>query len=115
MVSRVFYPGLPGHPGHPAAARQMRGFGGMLSFELDCEPCRARAFVAGLELVLEAVSLGGVESLICFPCETSHAKMSAEDRRDRGISDTLIRFSAGIEAIEDIMEDLERGFASARR
>ncbi len=115
LVSRVFYPGLPGHPGHPVAARQMRGFGGMLSFELDCEPRRARSFVAGLELVLEAVSLGGVESLICFPCETSHAKMSAGDRRARGISDTLIRFSAGIEDLEDLMEDLERGFAAARR
>jgi cystathionine beta-lyase len=115
LVSRVFYPGLPDHPGHDIAARQMRGFGGMLSFELDCPPRRARKAVAGLELILEAVSLGGVESLICFPCETSHAKMPREERLRQGISDTLIRFSAGIEDVADLMEDLDRAFARAMR
>jgi cystathionine beta-lyase len=115
LVSRVYYPGLAGHPGHDIAARQMRGFGGMLSFELDCSPQRARKAVAGLKLILEAVSLGGVESLICFPCETSHAKMPREERLRQGISDTLIRFSTGIEDVADLMEDLEQAFARAMR
>jgi len=115
LVSRVYYPGLPDHPGHDIAARQMRGFGGMLSFELDCSPERARRAVAGLELILEAVSLGGVESLICFPCETSHAKMPPDERRRQGISDTLIRLSAGIEDAADLMADLERALALAMR
>ncbi|MEF3698473.1 trans-sulfuration enzyme family protein [Desulfolutivibrio sp.] len=115
LVSRVFYPGLPDHPGHAVAARQMRGFGGMLSFELDCSPQRAKKAVASLELILEAVSLGGVESLICFPCETSHAKMPPDERRRQGISDTLIRFSTGIEDAADLMEDLEQAFARAMR
>lgn len=115
LVSRVYHPALADHPGHDIAVRQMRGFGGMLSFELDCSPARARKAVAGLRLILEAVSLGGVESLICFPCETSHAKMSPEERRENGITDTLIRFSAGIEDSCDLMEDLDQAFARAMR
>lgn len=111
-VSQVHYPGLPGHPGREIAGRQMRGFGGMLSFELDRGLEEARKAVGRLELITPAVSLGGVESLICFPAETSHAKMSPADRKKAGISDTLLRLSVGIEDKEDIIADLERAISS---
>ena len=113
-VAAVHYPGLPRHPGHALAKRQMRGFGGMLSFELDCPPAAARTFMDRLQLVLEAVSLGGVESLACFPAATSHAKMSREDRLAIGVSDTLVRLSVGCEDVDDIIADLEHAMEAAQ-
>ncbi len=112
-VSAVHYPGLPSHPGHDVAKRQMRGFGGMLSFELACAPEAARAFVDGLELALEAVSLGGVETLVCFPAVTSHAKMSREERLAIGVTDTLVRLSVGCEDADDIIADVRRAMDAA--
>ena len=112
-VAAVHYPGLPSHPGHALAKRQMRGFGGMLSFELDCPPAAARIFMDRLQLVLEAVSLGGIESLACFPAVTSHAKMSREDRLAIGVSDTLARLSVGCEDAADIIADLEQALDAA--
>lgn len=111
-VRRVYYPGLKGHPGHETAGKQMRGFGGMLSFELDRGLAAARKALERLEFITPAVSLGGVESLICFPAETSHAKMSAEDRAKAGISDTLLRLSVGIEDREDLAADLEKALSA---
>ena len=108
LVRKVYYPGLPGHEGHETARAQMGGFGGMLSFELDCDAPSARRRVAGLRVITPAVSLGGVESLICFPSETSHAAMSAEERRRAGISDSLIRLSVGVEDAGDLEADLGR-------
>ncbi|MGD2081213.1 MAG: PLP-dependent aspartate aminotransferase family protein [Nitrospirota bacterium] len=108
LVRKVYYPGLPGHEGHETARAQMRGFGGMLSFELDCGTDSARRRAGRLEVITPAVSLGGVESLICFPAETSHAKMSAAQRRRAGISDSLLRLSVGVEDAEDLEADLER-------
>ncbi len=105
-VRKVYYPGLPGHEGHEVARRQMRGFGGIVSFELDTDAASARGLVKRLGVITSAVSLGGVESLICFPSETSHAKMSASERRDVGIGDTLIRLSVGIEDVDDLLEDI---------
>ncbi len=105
-VARVNYPGLPGHPGHAVAARQMRGFGGMLSFELFGAANAADAFAARLRMIPQAVSLGGVESLICLPRLTSHAKMTAAERAAAGIGDTLLRLSVGIEDEADIIADL---------
>ncbi len=113
-VNRVYYPGLPNHPGHKIAAKQMRGFGGMLSFELDCDSEGARRFAGNLNLIKTAVSLGGVESLLCFPCETSHSKVSAEQRRKQGISDTLVRLSVGIENIEDLIADIDNALSKIR-
>ncbi len=110
LTAKVNYPGLPDDPGHEIAKRQMSGFGGMLSFELDCSPDRAERILAGLELFQEAVSLGGVESLTCFPAKTSHAKMTREERLRIGVGDTLIRMSAGVEDADDLIRDLERGF-----
>ncbi|MEJ2254124.1 MAG: PLP-dependent aspartate aminotransferase family protein [Nitrospirota bacterium] len=105
-VGKVHYPGLPGHEGHETAWRQMSGFGGMLSFELDMGKKEAGDVFKRLRVITPAVSLGGVESLICFPAETSHAKMTPEARKEAGISDTLVRLSVGIEDIEDLKQDL---------
>lgn len=107
-VRRVNYPGLPDFKGHRIARSQMSGFGGMLSFELDGDATAAMAFLKRLELITPAVSLGGVETLICSPAQTSHSKISAEDRRRIGVSDSLLRLSVGIENVEDLIEDLQR-------
>ena len=104
-VRRVYYPGLASHPGHEVAARQMSGFGGMLSFEMH-SVAQAEAFAAKLKHIALAVSLGGVESLVCFPARTSHAKMTSEERRAAGICNTLLRISAGVEDTEDLLADV---------
>jgi len=107
VVRKVNYPGLPDFEGHEIAKRQMKGFGGMLSFELDSQAVAPAAFLRKLKLITPAVSLGGVETLICRPADTSHSKISAEERKRIGISDSLLRLSVGIENVEDLMEDLE--------
>jgi cystathionine beta-lyase len=109
-VARVNYPGLPDHLDHETAARQMDGFGGMLSFEL-VEGGDPEQLLQGFRIVTPALSLGGVETLICVPSQTSHAKMSAADRHRAGISDRLLRLSAGIEDTEDLVADFERALA----
>ncbi|MGB3848491.1 MAG: aminotransferase class I/II-fold pyridoxal phosphate-dependent enzyme [Tunicatimonas sp.] len=108
-VKEVFYPGLPSHPGHATAREQMSGFGGMLSFApavagLD----EAVALMRRLRLITPAISLGGVESLICSPAQTSHSKLSAEERQRVGVSDALLRVSVGIEDADDLVADLEQ-------
>jgi cystathionine beta-lyase len=105
-VGRVYYPGLPAHEGHETARRQMSGFGGMLSFELAAGKKEAHGLLSKLRLITPAVSLGGIESLICFPAQTSHAKMTPAAREEAGISDTLVRLSVGIEDVEDLKRDL---------
>jgi cystathionine beta-lyase len=107
-VRRVNYPGLPGFKGHEIAKSQMTGFGGMLSFELDEKKIRTRGFLRALKLICPAVSLGGVESLICAPAETSHVKMSAKERIRVGITDSLLRLSTGIEHADDLIADLSQ-------
>lgn len=111
-VAAVHYPGLPEDPGHAIARRQMDGFGGMLSFRLadDRDPGR---FLAALEIIAPAVSLAGVESTICQPSRTSHARVSAELRERLGIDDRLMRLSVGIESAEDLIEDLGRALGRA--
>jgi cystathionine beta-lyase/cystathionine gamma-synthase len=104
-VAAVNYPGLTDHPEHEVAARQMRGFGGMLSFELR-DPARAEAVLAAFRLIMPALSLGGVESLVCIPSRTSHRKLSPEERQRAGISEGLVRLSVGIEDVEDLEADL---------
>ncbi len=106
-VEHVNYPGLPAHPQHALAQRQMRGFGGMLSFTLRVSEERAMAFAASLRYFSLAESLGGVESLICHPARMTHGSMPKEDRDRRGVTDGLLRLSVGIEDIEDLLEDLE--------
>jgi len=111
-VRQVHYPGLANHPGHHIAARQMRAFGAMLSFEPDCDTATAQVVMERLRFFKPAVSLGGVESLACFPAQTSHAPLSPEERLALGISDSLIRLSVGIEDPEDLMEDLDQALAA---
>jgi cystathionine gamma-lyase len=113
-VNRVYYPGLPGHPGHELAARQMDGaFGAMLSFELAGELAQAAALVESTHLFRLAVSLGAVESLIELPATMSHASYDAVARQAFGISDGLIRLSVGLEAFEDLRDDLDQAIKQA--
>ncbi len=120
VVARVYYPGLESHPGHVLAARQQKGFGAMLSFELaacdGADPHAAvRAFVEGLRYFTLAESLGGVESLVAHPATMTHAAMTPEARAKAGISDGLLRLSVGIEACEDLVADLQAGLLRAAR
>ncbi|HEY3999316.1 MAG TPA: aminotransferase class I/II-fold pyridoxal phosphate-dependent enzyme [Candidatus Xenobia bacterium] len=105
-VVKVNYPGLAGHPDHERARHQLKGFGGVLSFELAGDAAVAQRFIEKTELPVKAPSLGGVETLITRPCTTSHAGMPAEERRRLGISDALIRLAVGIEDAADLVEDL---------
>jgi len=104
-VSRVYYPGLSDHPQHEIARRQMRAFGGMLSFDLADETV-VEEYLRGLRLITCAVSLGGVETTICQPVATSHEKMPVEERERLGIRPNLLRLSVGIEDADDLLEDL---------
>ena len=106
-VRKVYFPGLRDHPGHELAARQMKSFGAMLSFELDTDEGTANAMLQNLSIGTLAVSLGGVETLICFPKETSHAKMTEKERQREGISATLARVSVGIEDADDLVNDFD--------
>lgn len=112
-VAGVNYPGLPGHSSHKIAVRQMRGFGGMLSFELH-EPARVNDLLARLEVVMPALSLGGVESLVCVPSRTSHRTLSPAERARAGISDGLVRVSIGIEDVDDLIADFDQALALPR-
>ncbi|MFP4276999.1 MAG: cystathionine gamma-synthase [Wenzhouxiangella sp.] len=105
-VSKVIYPGLPDHPQHMLAARQMNGFGGMVSFDIGGDLARARRFLENTRLFALAESLGGVESLVNHPAIMTHATVPKERREALGVTDTLIRLSVGIEDVEDLIEDL---------
>ncbi len=105
-IDRVNYPGLESHPRHQRARELFQGFGGMLSFELKGGTEAAQSFMGRVKLPISAPSLGGVESLITRPSTTSHSGMSPEDRKRLGITDSLIRLSVGLEATEDLIEDL---------
>jgi len=109
-VARVHYPLHPSHPGYAIAKSQMRGFGGMISFELRGDLERARHFVATTKIFTLAESLGGVESLIEVPAAMTHASIEPEKRRAIGIADGLIRLSVGLEDVADLIEDLAQAF-----
>ncbi len=111
-VARVFYPGLSSHPGHRIAERQMSGFGGMLSFEIRGDAERAFAFARATKLFSLAESLGGVESLIGIPARMTHGSIPPAERARRGITDTLVRLSVGIEDADDLIDDLRAAFQS---
>ena len=106
-VSRVLYPGLPSHPQHDLARRQMRGFGGMLAFDVGTFEA-ARRVCNRVRLMSLAESLGGVETLICHPATMTHASVPAERRQEIGLTDSLIRISAGIEDAADLIDDLKQ-------
>jgi cystathionine beta-lyase len=107
-VRHVNYPGLASSEYHELAKSQMDGFGAMLSFELDEAKAGPGRFIRGLRIIKPAVSLGGVETTICAPAVTSHAKISAAERGRIGISDSLLRLSVGIEQADDLLEDIEQ-------
>ena len=106
-VEKVYFPGLASHPQHALAARQQRGFGAMLSFDLVGGVPAVEAFVNGLQSFTLAESLGGVESLVAHPATMTHAAMDAEARRVAGLGDGLLRLSVGIEAVEDLVADID--------
>ncbi len=110
-VSKVHYPGLFDHPDHELAKRQMRGFGGMVAFEVAGPVANARKVCESTNIFLLAESLGGVESLIAYPPLMSHATMTEEQRVAKGIPPTLLRLSIGIEDAQDLIEDLEQALA----
>lgn len=112
-VSNVYYPGLKEHPDHDLAKKQMKGFGGMLSFELN-ERIDASKFMKALELIKPSMSLAGVESTILLPSKTSHGLLSEEGRMKQGIKDNLLRFSVGIEEVEDLIEDLTQAIKNSK-
>lgn len=112
-VERVYYPGLKSHPDHKLAKSQMKGFGGMLSFELK-EGINASLFQKQLKMIKPSMSLAGVESTILLPTLTSHALLSAEEREEQGIKDNLMRFSVGIEEKEDLIADLEQALEAVK-
>lgn len=111
-VSDVFYPGLETHPGHLIAKEQMRGFGGVLSFSLDGGYELVKKFLPQLKLVHLAASLGSVGTLAGPPRTTSHVELTEEQRKLLGIPESLIRYSVGIENVEDLLADLDQGLAS---
>tara|TARA_R110002012_G_scaffold113235_2_gene259237 strand:+ start:1477 stop:2652 length:1176 start_codon:yes stop_codon:yes gene_type:complete len=106
-IKAVYYPGLKSHPDYELAKSQMSGFGGMLSFELADE-LNTATFLQELKLIKPSMSLAGVESTILSPTQTSHALLSAEERKHQGINDGLLRFSVGIEDRKDLISDLEQ-------
>lgn len=109
-VRAVHYPMLPSHPQHELAKRQMKGGGGVLSFEVAGGLAEAKRFASALELVRLAPSLGSVESLLSIPCLTSHAMLSEDERRQAGIADGLVRLAVGVESAGDIVADVSQAF-----
>tara|TARA_B110000305_G_scaffold142034_1_gene158164 strand:- start:1570 stop:2709 length:1140 start_codon:yes stop_codon:yes gene_type:complete len=111
-VDKVYWPGLESHPNHAIAKRQMRGFGGMISFDLEGNSIEdAHTIVKNVKVFALAESLGGVESLIGHPATMTHAPIPKEEREKIGISDSLIRLSVGVEDVEDIIEDLSQALS----
>mgnify|MGYP001603324301 CR=1 FL=1 len=111
LARRVYFPGLPHHPGHEVARRQMTGFGGMVSFELDGTVDEVVSLVSSLKYFTLGESLGGVKALVCHPARMTHASIPVEEQRRLGLSDTLIRLSPGCENAKDLVNDLLNGLA----
>ena len=114
-VARTYFPGLPDHPGHEVAARQQSGFGGMVSADLVGGEAAVRAFLSGLRCFSLAESLGGTESLVDHPPTMTHLAMTPEARAEAGIGDGLLRFSVGIEHLDDLVADLREALDRAQR
>jgi cystathionine gamma-synthase len=108
-VRQVWYPGLPTHPHHAIAKRLMRGFGGVVTFEIDGDLAAGGRFVDSLRIPRIAPSLGGVESLVEQPALMSYFELSSEERESVGIKDGLVRYAVGIEDTEDLLADLKQG------
>ena len=111
MVGRVFYPGLPDHEHHDIARRQMRGYGGMLSFMVRGGFDAVRTFLPHMKLAHRAANLGAVETIVGPPATTSHVECTAEERKRMGIPEGLVRYSTGIEDVDDLIADLEQALS----
>jgi cystathionine beta-lyase/cystathionine gamma-synthase len=109
-VKKVYYPGLRSHPQHSIARKQMKGFGGVVSFEVDGDPEKTMKFVENLKLCSLAASLGGTETLVTQPTTSSHYFVNEQVRKEAGITDQLVRLALGIEDSKDIIADLEQAF-----
>ena len=114
LVRRVYYPGLESHPGHDIARRQQSGFGGMVSFEIDGGEAAVRGFINELRFFSLAESLGGVESLVCHPPSMTHAPVCPQALEEAGICQSLVRLSVGLEAGEDLVDDVLRALDAAK-
>jgi cystathionine gamma-lyase len=112
LVKTVYYPGLASHPGHDIARKQMTGYGGMVSFELNGTVDEVVSFVSNRRFFSLGESLGGVKALICHPARMTHASIPAEERAKLGLPDTLIRLSTGCEHHRDLVADLLEGLAA---
>lgn len=115
FVERVFYPGLESHPNHDVAKRQMRGFGGMLSFQLKGDFAAVKEFLPKLRFAHRAANLGAVETTVAPPRTGSHVELTEEERAAMGIPETLVRYSAGIEDVSDLIADLGQALAHTMR
>lgn len=115
LIERVNYPGLETHPGHAIAARQMRGYGGMLSFELVGGFDAVRAFLPQLRFAHRAANLGAVETVVAPPATGSHVELTAAERAAMSIPEGLVRYSTGIEDVEDLKADLEQALAALEK
>ena len=109
FIDKVYYPGLEDHPNHEIAKKQMKGFGAVISFELN-KKIDPKTFLKSLKMINPSMSFAGVESTMLSPAETSHYLLTPEDRLAQGITDNLIRFSVGIEDVPDIQNDIEQAF-----
>ena len=110
-VEKVYYPGLPAHPDYALAKRQMSGFGGMVSFQFKGVHADVDKIVRGFKVFALAESLGGVDSLVCHPASMTHGSIPKDIRESRGLTDTLLRLSVGIEDVDDLLVDLEQALA----
>ena len=108
-VAKVIYPGLPGHPGYGIMKKQARGFGAMITFQVESKEF-ALAVLENVRMIKFAESLGGAETLITYPVTQTHADVPQEIREKNGITETTLRLSAGIEEAEDLIEELEKVF-----
>jgi cystathionine beta-lyase/cystathionine gamma-synthase len=111
-VRQVYYPGLATHPDHALASRQMRAYGGMVSFAFEGTRDDVDRFLRHLRIFQFAESLGGIESLVCHPATMTHGSIPAEERERRGVTETLLRLSVGIEDVRDLIADLDQALAS---
>jgi len=112
-VEKVFYAGLTDHPGHDLAARQQRGFGGVLSFKVKGGRQQAWDVIDAVRIMSHTANLGDAKTTIVHPATTTHGRLSKEDRASAGITDNLIRVAVGLEHVDDLRADLERGLAAA--
>jgi O-succinylhomoserine sulfhydrylase len=112
QVERVYYAGLPEHTGHALAAKQQSAFGGVLSFEIKGDKAACWRFINATRLMSLTANLGDAKTTIVHPATTTHGRLSPEDKLAAGIKDNLIRVAVGLEDIDDLIADLNRGFAA---